>query len=130
MRRCERRRDMGQQYHVGGIEVEEIEPGIVLVDYGTAIATAERVQDAVDKTREIWGDTRIVVLIEAASATDLARVASVYRQRKSVGLAQSAACGGSGCELRKGGKLLRGVRKNGEMRQKAVTPFALPPSVR
>ena len=66
-----------QSFDVYGIELKELEPSVVLVDYGTAIVTAERVQDVLDKAEEAWGARRVVVLTRAASVVDLARVASV-----------------------------------------------------
>jgi len=68
-------------FNVGGIQVAETERDIVLVDYGTAIVTVERVQDVLDKIEEVWGRRRVTVLVRAASLVDLAGVASVLEDR-------------------------------------------------
>lgn len=62
---------------VGDVTLIEEEPGIVTIDYGTAIATAELVQDVVDRSREDWGDRRVAVLVKANSATDLAKIGKI-----------------------------------------------------
>ena len=62
---------------VGDVTLNEEEPGIVTIDYGTAIATVELVQDVVERSRDDWGDGRIAVLVKANSATDLAKIGSV-----------------------------------------------------
>lgn len=68
-------------FNVYGIEMNEMEPNVVLVDYGTAIVTAERVQDVLDKAEEVWGERRVAVLVRAASLVDLAGVASVVEDK-------------------------------------------------
>ncbi len=62
---------------VGDVTLVEEEPGIVTIDYGTAIATAELVQDVVERSQEEWGEGRIAVLVMAKSATDLAKIGAV-----------------------------------------------------
>lgn len=69
------------KYDVYGIEMYEVEPNIVLVDYGTAIVTPERVQDVLAKAEEVWGERRVAVLVRAASVLDLARVAAVVEDK-------------------------------------------------
>jgi len=64
-------------FNVNGIAINEVESNIVIVDYGTAIVTAERAQDVLDKAKEVWGDRRVAVLIRAASVVDIPRVASL-----------------------------------------------------
>ncbi|MBO6542931.1 MAG: STAS/SEC14 domain-containing protein [Alphaproteobacteria bacterium] len=66
-----------KSYEVGGILLTECEPQIVVVDYGTALVTPERVQDVLDKSFEVWGQDRIAVLIKASGGVDLMRIASV-----------------------------------------------------
>jgi len=62
---------------VGDVTLVEEEPGIVTIDYGTAIATAELVQDVIDRSRDLWGEGRIAVLVLAESGTDLAKIGAV-----------------------------------------------------
>jgi len=62
---------------VGDVTLVEDEHGIVTIDYGTAIATAELVQDVIDRSRDLWGEERIAVLVLAESATDLAKIGAV-----------------------------------------------------
>lgn len=65
---------------VGDVILTEEEPGIVCVDYGTAIVTAELVADVLDRARELWGEDRVTVLVKAASATDLAKIGEVVSE--------------------------------------------------
>ena len=66
-----------KQAVVGDVTLVEEETGIVTIDYGTAIATAELVQDVVERSQEEWGEERIAVLVKAKSATDLAKIGAV-----------------------------------------------------
>lgn len=71
-----------QPIRVGDVILDETEPGIVTVDYGTALASARLVQDVVERSIEAWGDRRVGMVVHVASGTDLAELGEQVAQEK------------------------------------------------
>ncbi|MEQ9519156.1 MAG: STAS/SEC14 domain-containing protein [Parvibaculum sp.] len=68
------------RFDIGGVIVTEVEPQLVVVDYGTALVTPERVRDVLDKAIEIWNGRRVTVLVKAAAAVDLRQIAAMEEE--------------------------------------------------
>ncbi len=67
---------------VGDVTLVEDEPGIVTVDYGTALASARLVQDVVERSLEVWGKRRVGMVVHVASGTDLAKLGELVAQEE------------------------------------------------
>jgi hypothetical protein len=64
------------------VEIRELEPRIIEIDYGTQIITAELLEAVVEKVHKEWPDYKVAILVQAASAVDLGRVAKVVEAEK------------------------------------------------
>lgn len=62
------------------VNIEEIEPGIVLNDYGSLLVTPELLALILQRVQEEWGDRRIAMLTVAPSATEVFRLTDVIKE--------------------------------------------------
>ncbi|GAK44281.1 aldehyde ferredoxin oxidoreductase [Tepidicaulis marinus] len=67
------------------VKIEEIEPGIVVTDYGSQLVTPVLLADLLDRLAREWGDTKIAMLTIAPSATEMGKFTSVVEEKNASG---------------------------------------------
>lgn len=63
------------------VKVEEIEPGIVITDYGSQLVTPVLLADLLDRLLREWGETKIAMLTIAPSATEMGNFTAVIEEK-------------------------------------------------
>ena len=69
-----------KQVRVQGVLISEIEPDLLVIDYGTNLLTPDLFESVVAKLVCEWGDRPVASLVKAQAATDLARVSRVQER--------------------------------------------------